>query len=268
MYEEEEVILTKEQLELQLKRKSKIEHINVFTTPITECLMCRDNIEILPVVKVEPCNHIFHTACMAGWAHQLLSINKDLTCPMCRRTIEAVTYIADDNSRDLRYTIAEYMLEYNRLINISITKDNIELLMHQWQLANYTVAGSATAGQLATAATEELTRRERIVPLRGALLVRERQQRPQRQEWPRGAPQPTQGALDNQQHIKFRRLLRNIFLTVMGHIVIYNLTNSLGSYLNGGGNKSKKHNKSKKSKKSRKSKKSKKSRKHRKPRKH
>ena len=119
-----------ETAETQNRRKIKIDSIpKRFSEPITDCNVCGDGIEKLQVVQIKPCDHMVHRGCLASWARQIelnnerlnVVLDQEVKCPACDSNITHIVYISDNINADEELTLADYILDYNRLTNIQLT---------------------------------------------------------------------------------------------------------------------------------------------------
>jgi hypothetical protein len=101
--------------EEKITRLAKINEIKSDGTKINKwdediCTTCYDAIENLQLTQLLPCEHLFHSACIAQWLTIKIRENSQIImCPTCSANIDNIKLISDTDMDDALLTRTEYM---------------------------------------------------------------------------------------------------------------------------------------------------------------
>jgi hypothetical protein len=111
--------------EEKITRLAKINEVKSDGTKINKwnediCSTCVDAIENLQLTQLLPCEHLYHSACIAEWLTIKIRENSQIIkCPMCSANIDNIKLISDTNMDDALLTRTEYM---NFLVPFSVDR--------------------------------------------------------------------------------------------------------------------------------------------------
>jgi hypothetical protein len=101
--------------EEKITRLAKINEVKSDGTKINKwnediCSTCVDAIENLQLTQLLPCEHLFHSACIADWLTIKIKENSQIIkCPLCSRNIDNIKLISDTDMDDALLTRTQYM---------------------------------------------------------------------------------------------------------------------------------------------------------------
>jgi hypothetical protein len=75
---------------LRVDKPRKCKNIKAF------CTICCENVKNTEYIRKLPCLHHFHKKCVDKWFVSSMKEKEEVTCPLCRKTIEVVHYIHEE----------------------------------------------------------------------------------------------------------------------------------------------------------------------------